>query len=466
MGGGSKGKGGVAVLQLSSSGVLVKEDVDNGAAVVTPINVHASAPRWLSHPSRAAVDTANEKGRAAALKAVKGDESMGILVRQAFDEAERITHAMAGEATRTSRSRDGARFMALRGLPALASDSQNTVTRVEEGDVDRDGGKRYATLYTSLLARVARATLQLLPLPRMRFDLAAYWAHPMATSLLEAHHVATLLHSGSVVLRGAFPEPMVRQVGVEIASFDFDLSASTVWTHERSIWVSSPDEAPPHAPTPEPVTGKVPPELYGVERTVEPTAQPALCGAMRGLRGLAAALEGISELRLATPRGALLREVLDGGCQAHGPINSGWPDTGVEVACTLGLFHPQMASLTARAVAITSRGKRKAIKLGPGDILLTLARQARVDVPAAPPVASSNGRETTEIQGYGDGGGNPGALWLTLPFYSTNLRSAADGRMLGVSKEAIAEMVEKRNRGELRQMPNPQEALRSGRALQ
>ena len=38
-----------------------------------------------------------------------------------------------------------------------------------------------------------------------------------------------------------------------------------------------------------------------------------------------------------------------------------------------------------------------------------------------------------------------------MPFYSSQLRTAQDGRMLGISKQAVKEMTEKRNRGELKQ---------------
>ena len=54
------------------------------------------------------------------------------------------------------------------------------------------------------------------------------------------------------------------------------------------------------APEPPRLVG-LPDDLYGRAAEVSPSKQPALCGALRGLRGVAAALEEISELRLATP---------------------------------------------------------------------------------------------------------------------------------------------------------------------
>ena len=62
-----------------------------------------------------------------------------------------------------------------------------------------------------------------------------------------------------------------------------------------------------------------------------------LYSALRVLRGLAKVLEDISELRLAVPRAAMLRQVGCRGCRSFGPLNSGWPDHGCEVSCTLFL---------------------------------------------------------------------------------------------------------------------------------
>ena len=217
-------------------------------------------------------------------------------------------------------------------------------------------------------------------LDRLRFDLAAYWVHPMAGAL-QAKHVEALLHTGSVLLKGAFPLPMVRQAGVEARGRSRSSERPPhLWAHERAFGSSARPMMLRHAPAPEGRARPPAPELFADEYGVTPEKHPALCGAMRGLRGLAAALE-VSELRLATPRGAVLREVLEGGVQAHGPLNSGWPDTGHEVECTL-IVHRAGATeaeegTSAATVSVTSHGKRRKHTPQPGDILLTLARQAR-----------------------------------------------------------------------------------------
>ena len=61
---------------------------------------------------------------------------------------------------------------------------------------------------------------------------------------------------------------------------------------------------------------------------------------------------------------------------------------------------------------MTAHGTRRVLKAPHGAIILSLARQAKVD--ALPGEAS---------------------LWLTLPMYSSSLRSA--NRMLGVTQEAM-----------------------------
>ena len=65
---------------------------------------------------------------------------------------------------------------------------------------------------------------------------------------------------------------------------------------------------------------------------------------------------------------------------------------------------------------------------------MTLARQAKVRVHRA---AASH--EDARVP----------SLWLSLPIYSTSLRSAADGRMLGISKSAFARISDQIRRGEL-----------------
>ena len=57
---------------------------------------------------------------------------------------------------------------------------------------------RYTNLFELVLARTVRATLTLLPVGRLAFDLVGYWKHPSAASILEPRDVATLLQDGSV----------------------------------------------------------------------------------------------------------------------------------------------------------------------------------------------------------------------------------------------------------------------------
>jgi hypothetical protein len=67
---------------------------------------------------------------------------------------------------------------------------------------------------------------------------------------------------------------------------------------------------------------------YGSFTPIAQESSPALCGCIRFLRGVGAALEEVSSLRLAVPRGAVLEEHLSGGYNEEDPPNNGWPDTG------------------------------------------------------------------------------------------------------------------------------------------
>ena len=65
---------------------------------------------------------------------------------------------------------------------------------------------------------VEGGALQLLPLPRLMFDLAAYWSVPAATAMLGESHVAQLLHRGAVLLPDAFPASLVAQVMIPLTA--------------------------------------------------------------------------------------------------------------------------------------------------------------------------------------------------------------------------------------------------------
>ena len=419
--------------------------------------VAVGAPAWLSAPTIEAVAASTARVRERALSAVKGDQVFELMSGQAIDEASGLAHAMAAEvlapdASGTSSER--ARRLSARHLPA-SLDAAN-----------------YSQLYEALLIRAARTTLTLLPTPRLCFDLAAYWAHPLAASMLTHEHVGTLLRNGFLVLPAAFPPPMAAEAAIEarsLAGRDGDVGGSdggngggdgggggdgsvgsvagscdgalsyvsTPRAHERSAWLLSSHEAPPRAPEPTPAGAPLPASLFGPSIAIEPTRHPALCGCVRGLRAVSARLEEISELRLAVPRGAILREVADAGSAAHGPANSGWPDTGCEVVCALVLGGGG-AGGGDESVGVSAHGTRRVVRTPPCSLVFTLARQATCDIlptaaTATPPPAS-----------------RASSLWLALPIYSSSLRAAADGRMLGVSEEAMRSLQERlRGKGEL-----------------
>ena len=204
----------------------------------------------------------------------------------------------------------------------------------------------------------------------------------------------------------------------------------TTRVDEANGWISSA-EAPPAAPQPEQAPGPPPPPtLFGPSHDLGTHSSPALCSALRLLRGLAARLEEISELRLAVPRAGLLRQIGMGGCTPSGPLNSGWPDNGCELACTLLLG----TSTTAPAsVSLEAHGKKRTLSAPPGSLLLSLARQVRCAVPPAPTAEAAASRP----------------LWLTMHMYSVHLRSSADDRMLGISMAKRRETQEQIRLGKL-----------------
>ena len=52
----------------------------------------------------------------------------------------------------------------------------------------------------------------MLPVPRLRFDLAAYWVIPAAKAMISDDDVARLLATGAVLLPSAFPIDLAKQV--------------------------------------------------------------------------------------------------------------------------------------------------------------------------------------------------------------------------------------------------------------
>ena len=359
---------------------------------------------------------AEQKLRRRAQSAVAGDAVLERMVSQAFDDARDVAAHLAREMSD-------------------ADDKMGATYLIDA---------RYTNLFELVLARTVRATLTLLPVGRLAFDLVGYWKHPSAASILEPRDVATLLQDGSVYLDGRFPTMLVdaacaeaddfrgRNDGGEACLSDLSTSRAT----ERNAWLLS-SEAPslPNAPVPEVTHGTaLPADLYGPAFSLNPTRHPALRSAIRGLRALAAQLEAISELRLSAPRGALLREIHERKWEGSGPDNSGWPDTGCEVMCSLILGRG--GSNACSHVDVRAHGQQRSISLQPGGVMLTLARQAKVKV--HPSVCHHPEQQVGTVP-----------LWLSLPIYSTSLRSAADGRMLGISKAAIMNISGQIRRGEL-----------------
>ena len=204
------------------------------------------------------------------------------------------------------------------------------------------------------------------------------------------------------------------------------LDASTLSTHARRAWLYF-DESPPRAPTPATHEGAPPPEEYYAPCVpVTSGTSPALCGAIRFMRGLAAALEDLSELRLAVPRAALLQEHLAGGsCEAH-PPNNGWPDTSVEVSASLFLSPTDETDGTGASFVEYRPHGGAAVRVPTtaGGILFTLARQVATDVPALPAGAAREGGPRR---------------WISMPIYSCWLRGHGNDRLLGMSQEQMAE---------------------------
>ena len=175
----------------------------------------ASSWAWLDASAAEALEATVRLVRAAALAAVADDRTMGLLAEQALVEATRLTHAMASEALAMARSATGARALVERlgavnlplpvRLPSLpgGADADGDCDDVSIGgdggggagsggggqsdgqqqqlsqqlsqqhDGDAHLARWYAHVFEALLPRAARATLQLLPLPRLMFELAA-----------------------------------------------------------------------------------------------------------------------------------------------------------------------------------------------------------------------------------------------------------------------------------------------------
>ena len=388
------------------------------------------------------------------------------------------------------------------------------------GDGDGDGAL-YARLFSAMLPRVASEALSLLPLPsRTTFDLAGYCAHPLAAAAVTAEVAASLLTKGAAVLppltiapaaassSSSSPSPSslsslmarLRAESVAALSTAASTAASNATTMRcdanRLLVVST--EAPPRAPAassaalPAPATASVAAAaaetLCGASLTLSAAAHPALLEAIRLLRGVGEALERTLDLRLALPLTAVLCAYGDGGAAPTLPPNSGWPDSGVEIAISLVLpaagattaAEPIPAATTlqaARSAANKEAGSgagvspdadgrlRQTVEArtsdgacvacvaacaaagGGGGVLLTLARQTRCFVPpaaaASPPTASASAHASTSALASVSPSPSPSTppaplLVLTLFAYSA-CRRASDGaiRFLGVDPRLV-----------------------------
>lgn len=237
--------------------------------------------------------------------------------------------------------------------------------------------------------------------------------------------IGRLLRAGSALLpSGVIPRALIEQLRLEACTLAVGSAlsdASTTRVHERSGWLLSDDQPTmPSAPLPPPIGAHPPADLYGATLQLEACTAPALVGVLRVLRGIGAAIESISALRLACPRAMLLREVHHGGCSSVGPPNPCWPDNGAEICCSLYLGRagiPCGGAERARhaAVEVRVRGESQRVLVPPGGMLLSLARQVTCDIPPWTKAAADKPE-----------------LWLTYVMYSTVLRSAADSRVLGI----------------------------------
>ena len=390
------------------------QPTEGGAAAAS--SAAAAPPSWLSASALSAVASAERRTRRRAADAVAGDALLTEFVRLGVDEAAAHAHAMALDASDGDR---GERNLEARGL-SIRVDAATAA-----GDELRS--RRYAACFELLLPRAARSTLQLLPMPRMRFDLSGYCNHPMAAQLLPAAAVGELVSTGRLLLPPFLPAELLSQLRDEVRALEAAAlsDASTARLHERSGWLLVNEQPPmPTAPVPPPIGDHPPAELFGGTLEVEGSASPTLCSMLRLFRGLGATIENISELRLACPRAALLRHVMGGGSAAAGPPNSSWPDTGAEICCALFLGDGGGGGEAAVEVP-TREGRARPMRVPAGGALFTLARQTRVDLPPAPASAAA---------------GPPSQLWLTFYAYSSMLRSSIEDRMLGVSAEARASL--------------------------
>ena len=286
-------------------------------------------------PERCAVRAARAVSelRDRALREFGSDSHSRELAGYAIDVAESRAFDMARQAIGSDRRNGECNERSLSsGLTA-----RDIVPPENEPDI-------LAWLFELFISRIARQTLRLIPAPHLVFDLAGYWCHTQISRLVSVDVARVLLTAGFVVLPSILSSNMLSTAFAEAAMHlsrarelpdqANALCCSTFESHSSALWLHSP-EAPPNAPPPCPAR-PVEDALVGPCSTLT-EVDPMLTSLLRIMRGICAALELAAELRLALPRSALLEEHLSSSNEAKAPLNTGWPDTGIEVACTIAI---------------------------------------------------------------------------------------------------------------------------------
>lgn len=385
---------------------------------------------WLDDKACKLIQSSFAVSRRAALAAVEVDTTLAEAAAQAIEESGLDACTMTSQALSLLRTPCGRHQLAVRSLLTPIATKAASAT----GETPGGGGVHlrsaaYASLFEVLFPRLASERLSLLPHPRLCFDLAPYCATSRCHVLLGASGVANLIRAGSTLISSAISPQLAEQMVVELGPMLGHCTScdrSTTRSHVRTTMLLS-SEAPPGAPEPPPPSDPPPPHLYGTALRLDSAAMPATATAVRELRGLGASLEAVSDMRLALPRAAFLLEWGEGGCETSAPPNDGWPDTGCEVCAHLFLgASPTGAAHAARAAPTPTRGvdvvmgsERRQVSPAVGDVLLTLARQVRCDVPPQELCGEQAGMRRC----------------LTFYMYSAWQRSKHGTKVLGASAE-------------------------------
>lgn len=269
-----------------------------------------------------------------------------------------------------------------------------------------------ARAFELLLTREAQSQLRLLPARHLLFDLAGYWTSTHTARLVSPQAARELLSSGVVVLPQLVLPEMLPRVAAEAEAHLARAARGDEPHCSAAVWLHSP-ESPPRAPPPSPTGGQADPSLFGRSSSL---GDEVLVKVMSAVRGVCAALEETAGLRLALPRSALYQHHTGRADGPAEPLNTGWPDTGLEVCCMLSLDGPATFRIADR------EGRISTVSPAAGCPLLILARStACVVEPAAGGVCST----------------------ISAFAYSSWLRTADGLRVLGAS-EAVRSQLEQR----------------------